>query len=470
MKMLIGGEWVDKDRKTEVRNPFDGSVIDTIPSADASDVDRAVSIACRGLEIMRDMPRHQRGGILRKASDLIRERSEDFARTISMEVGKTIREARVEVGRAATIFQLAGEEANRLHGETLPLDAIPGVENRIGYYDRFPVGVIAAITPFNLPMSLASHKLAPALAGGNSIILKPASATPLADLKLGETLLESGLPPEALSVITGSGGEIGNGLISHTGVRMVSFTGSREVGMGLGARAGFKKIVLELGGNAAAIVCPTADLNDAAGLIARGGFSLAGQICVSVQRVLTFRQVHDQFVEKLVTAVRKFKVGNQLEEDTDVGPMTTLAAANRVKEWVDEAVSAGGRLLIGGDHEGTLFQPTVIDNPPTTVKASAEEIFAPVVVVHVVESLDQAINITNDSDYGLQAGIFTADLREAFEAIRRLDVGGVTVNEVPTYRSDLAPYGGMKESGMGREGVRFAIEEMTEPKSVVFRL
>jgi glyceraldehyde-3-phosphate dehydrogenase (NADP+) len=469
MKMLIGGEWVDKDRKTEVRNPFDGSVIDTVPSADASDVDRAVEIACRGLEIMRDMPRHQRGSILRKASDLIRERSEDFARTISMEVGKTIREARIEVGRTASIFQIAAEEANRIRGETLPLDAIPGAENKVGYYERVPVGVIGAITPFNLPMSLASHKLAPALAGGNSVVLKPATITPLADLKLGEVLLEAGLPPEALSIVTGEGAGVGGALISHPRIRMISFTGSREVGMGIGARAGYKKVLLELGGNAAVIVCPSANLDDV-GLIARGGFSLAGQVCISVQRVLVFREIHDRFIERLAAEIGKLKVGNQLEEDTDVGPMIGLAVAKRTKEWVDEAVAAGGRLVMGGTHAGTLFQPTVIDNPPTNVRASAEEIFAPVVVVHEVDSLDQAINIANDSDYGLQAGIFTADLHEAFEAIKRLDVGGITVNEVPTYRSDLAPYGGMKESGMGREGVRFAIEEMTEPKSVIFKL
>ena len=470
MKMLIGGEWVDKDSKIEVRNPFDGSLLDTVPSADASDIDRTVQAACRGLKIMRDLPRHRRSGILRKTADLIHERSEDFARTLAMEVGKTIREARIEVGRAAMIFQIASEEANRIHGETLPLDAIPGAENKIGYYDRVPVGIIGAITPFNLPMSLASHKLAPALAGGNSIVLKPASATPLADLKLGEVLLEAELPPEALSVVTGSGAEVGDVLVAHPRVRMLSFTGSREVGLGIGAQAGFKKLTLELGGNAAVIVCATADLDDAAGLISRGGFSLAGQICISVQRALVFKEVHDRFVEKLVEGVRKLKVGNQLEEDTDLGPMINVNAAKKTKEWVDEAVAAGGRLLTGGTHEGALFQPTVIDNPPTSVRASAEEIFAPVVVVHEVESLDQAINIANDSAYGLQAGIFTADMREAFEAIRRLDVGGITVNEVPTYRSDLAPYGGMKQSGLGREGVKFAIEEMTEPKAVVFRL
>ena len=468
MRMLIGGEWVDRERKIEVRNPFDGSLVDTVPSADVSDVDRAVEIACRGLEIMRDLPRHRRSSILSKAAELIRGRSEDFARTLAMEVGKTIREARIEVGRAASIFQIAAEEANRVHGETLPLDAIPGAENKIGYYERVPVGVIGAITPFNLPMSLASHKLAPALAGGNSIILKPAPATPLADLKLGEVLLEAGLPPEALSIIPG-GGDVGGALVAHPRIRMISFTGSREVGMGLGAKAGFKKILLELGGNASVIACPSANLDDV-GLIARGGVALAGQTCISVQRVLVFKEIHDRFIERLLETFGKLKVGNQLEEDTDVGPMNNLAAAKRVKEWVDEAVSAGGRLLIGGNHEGTLFQPTVIDNPPTTVRASAQEIFAPVIVVHEVESLDQAIAIANDSAYGLQAGIFTADLHEAFEAIRRLDVGGITVNEVPTYRSDLAPYGGMKESGLGREGVRFAIEEMTEPKSVVFRL
>jgi len=289
-------------------------------------------------------------------------------------------------------------------------------------------------------------------------------------LMLGEILLDAGLPPEALNIVTGPGGEVGDALVSDPRIRMVSFTGSRDVGVGLAARAGFKKITLELGGNAAVIVTTSADHMDAAQSVARGGFSLAGQICISVQRVLTFTEIYDDFIEELLATVRKMKLGNQLEEDTDVGPMIDLPSAQKAKEWVDEAVVAGGLLMTGGNHDGTLFEPTIIVDPPTTVRASCDEMFAPVIVVHRVENLEEAIRIANDSVYGLQAGIFTADLREAFEASRRLDVGGVMVNDVATYRSDLMPYGGVKQSGFGREGVRYALEEMTEPKVTMYKL
>lgn len=470
MRMLIGGEWVEKDQKLDVRNPFDGSVVDTVPAGDAQDVERAIASACRGFAAMRDMAAHRRSAMLAGAAARLRERQEEFARMLSREVGKTIREARVEAGRAAIIFDLAAAEATRLHGETVPFDAIPGAENRFGYFTREPIGVIVAITPFNLPLSLASHKIAPALAGGNAVVLKPATHTPLADLMLGELLLEAGVPADAVNIVTGRGQEVGDALVRDPRPRMVSFTGSREVGSALSHQAGFKRVTLELGGNAACILTESADLDAAAAAIARGGFSLAGQICISVQRVLVHRRIWERFQEAFLPRVAALRMGNPLDEETDLGPMIDEAAAARAEEWVREAVAAGATLLSGGARSGAFFAPTVITDAPREARVCCEEVFAPVVVLTPFDSLDQAIAASNESLYGLQAGIFTQNLAEAMAAARRLEVGGVIVNDVPTYRADHMPYGGVKQSGLGREGVRFALEEMTEPKVVCFNL
>lgn len=470
MRMWIGGEWVDKPGRLEVRNPYDQSVIDTVPAGDAADVERAIASACRGAAVMRDLPAHARAAILTKTAALLRAREVHLAETLAREVGKTIREARAEAGRAAFIFELAAGEARRLHGETIPFDAVPGAQNRLGYFTRVPVGVIVAITPFNVPLALAAHKIAPALAGGNAVILKPATLTPLADLMLGQALLEAGMPPEALNIVTGRGGALGEALVTDPRPRMVSFTGSRAVGETLTRQAGFKKVTLELGGNAACLVAESADLDAAATAITRGGFSLAGQICISVQRVLVQRPVWQAFLDRFLPRVAALRVGDPLDEETDLGPMIDVDAAARAEAWVHEAVAGGSTLLAGGTRQGTLFSPTVLSDVPPEAKLCCQEVFAPVVALQPFETLAEAVEIANASPYGLQAGIFTRDLAEAMEAARRLDVGGVMINDVPTYRADLMPYGGMKDSGLGREGVRFALEEMTETKVVCFNL
>ena len=470
MRMLIAGEWVEKPQTLEVRNPYDDSVVDTVPAGDAGDVDRAIAAACRGFEAMRAMPALGRAAILNRTAALLRERGEELARTLTREVGKTIREARVEAARAAFVFEIAAGEAQRLHGETVPFDAAPGGENRFGYFVRVPIGVVVAITPFNVPLTLAAHKVAPALAAGNAVVLKPATATPLADLMLGQALLDAGLPPEAINIVTGSGSVVGDALVSDPRPRMVSFTGSREVGESLTRKAGFKKVTLELGGNAACIITESADLDAAAAAVTRGSFSLAGQICISVQRVLVHRMVWQEFTDRFLARVAALKVGDPMDESTDVGPMIEEGAASRTEEWVGEAVAAGGKVLAGGTRRGALFAPTVLVGVPYQARLCSQEVFAPVVALMPFDTFDDAIALSNASLYGLQAGIFTGNLAQAMEATRRLDVGGVMVNDVPTYRADLMPYGGVKYSGLGREGVRFALEEMTEPRVVCINL
>ncbi|MGQ9631849.1 MAG: aldehyde dehydrogenase family protein [bacterium] len=468
--MLIGGEWVDRDEVIEVRNPFDGSLIDAVPRANEDDVERAIQSAVRGFEIMRDLPAHQRSRILSKTAELIRERSEEFAVMIAKEVGKTIREARGEVSRAVQTFTLAAEEAKRICGETVPFDAAIGGERKMGFYIRVPVGVVLGITPFNFPLNLAAHKVAPALACGNSVILKPSSVTPLTDLMLGEVMLEAGLPGESLNIITGPGSSIGDLLISDPRIRMVTFTGSSEVGVEIMRKAGLKRTAMELGSNSAVIVMDDADLPSAASRILVGGYAVAGQVCISVQRVIVHERVYKDFLDELVPLVKGLKVGNQLDEATDMGPMISEDSAKRAEQWIGEAVEAGARGLLDAKRDGALLTPTVLIDVSTDMKVFREEAFAPFVVVMPCEDLDEGIRLVNDSKYGLQAGICTRDIGRAFEASKRIEAGGVMINDVPAFRVDLMPYGGMKESGIGREGPKYAVEEMTEMKLVCFNL
>jgi glyceraldehyde-3-phosphate dehydrogenase (NADP+) len=350
------------------------------------------------------------------------------------------------------------------------MDAIPGAETKKGYWYRVPIGVIGAITPFNLPLSLAAHKVAPALAAGNSVVLKPATVTPLTDLKMGEILLDSGCPTNALNIITGGGAEVGGTIVRNEVPRMISFTGSRKVGNEILHTAGFKKVVLELGGNAAAIVSRSADLEKAATSMVRGGFTLAGQICISVQRILIHNAIMDEFLHILIPKVNNLKVGDPMQEDTEFGPMINEEQAQRTMDWIEDALRAGGKLLAGGHREGTLLHPTILQDVPMEAKVCREEVFAPVVTVIGFDTIEEAIELSNDSIYGLQAGIFTNDINEAMNAAYKLDVGGVVINDVPTYRSDIQPYGGMKHSGLGREGIQFAIDSMTDLRSIVFNL
>jgi acyl-CoA reductase-like NAD-dependent aldehyde dehydrogenase len=471
MKMLIGGEWVDKKEKIEVMNPYNGTVVDTVPRGDSEDVKKAVRSAQMGLDEMKSLSSYERYEILKRASELLNEYREKIAQTLTQEVGKTITEARKEAERAAQTFLWASEEAKRIFGETIPFDAAPGADKKMGFFMRVPVGVIGAITPFNFPLNLVAHKLAPAFAAANSVVLKPATQTPLSAIQLGEILLLAGLPPHALQIVTGSGGVVGESLVTDPRVRMVTFTGSMETGQTITSKAGLKKVTMELGSNSACIIMKDGDLERAADRITLGGFALAGQICISVQRVFVQDEIYEPFLQSLTEKVKNLVVGDPGDETTDVGPMIDKEAAKRAKEWVDEVVEKTGRPpLLGGDREGTLFQPTILTEVPKTCKVISKEVFAPVIAINRFKTLEEAIDLVNESPYGLQAGVFTKDLKGAFEAARKIEVGGVMINEIPTFRVDNMPYGGVKGSGFGREGPRFAVEEMTEIRVVSFDL
>lgn len=468
--MLIGGEWVDKEEKIEVKNPFNEEVIDTVPRGTKEDVKKAIASAVEGYEINRNLPVHTRVEILLKAASLMQERHEELSKTIATEGSKTIREARKEATRAINTITLSAEEARRIIGETIPFDSMPGSENRVGYFFRFPIGVIVAITPFNDPLNLVAHKLGPAIAGGNSVVLKPTTVTPLSALKLGEILLNAGLAPKILNIVTGYGHEIGDALVTDERVRMISFTGGTEVGHEIVKKAGLKKIGMELGSNCPVIVMDDCDLEKAVECCVSGAFWAVGQNCIGVQRLFIHKNIYDEFEKKFVERTKKLKTGFQLDEDTDMGPMITENEAKRVENWIKEAKEVGGELLTGGERKGTLVQPTVMKDVPKSCHLGHEEVFGPVVILYQIENLDEAIKKANSVKYGLHAGIFTNNLNSAFKAIKEIDVGGIMINDSSDYRIDGMPFGGVKNSGLGREGIRFALQEMTEPKVVCFNL
>ncbi len=470
MEMLIAGKWVDKEDKIEVRNPYDNSVLDTVPGATAEDVNAAITAAEEGYRINKNLPIHERIRILRGAADIITDNAEDFARTIATEGSKTIREARKEVGRAAQTMMISAEEARRINGETIPFNSSPGSENRVGYYFRFPIGIIAAITPFNDPLNLVAHKVGPAIAGGNSVVLKPATVTPLSAIKLGKALMDAGLPANVLNIVTGHGSKIGDALVTDPRVRMISFTGGLEAGQAIVKKAGLKKIGMELGSNTPVIVCADCDMEQAVELSVSGAFWAVGQNCIGVQRIYIEKDVYDEFEKRFVERTRKMKVGPQLEEDTDMGPMITEGEAKRIEGWVNDAVAKGAKILTGGERNGSVYQPTVLAEVPAGCTIDKEEVFAPTVNLYPVKDLDEAIAKANAVNFGLHAGIFTRDINKAFKAIHELDVGGIIVNDSSDYRVDLMPFGGVKNSGLGREGIKFALQEMTEPRVVCFNL
>jgi glyceraldehyde-3-phosphate dehydrogenase (NADP+) len=470
MEMLIAGKWVDKEDKIEVRNPYDNSLLDTVPSATAADVDAAITAAEEGYRINKSLPIHERIQILRKAADIITANAEDFARTIATEGSKTISEARKEVGRASQTMMISAEEARRINGETIPFDSSPGSENRVGYYFRFPIGIIAAITPFNDPLNLVAHKVGPAIAGGNSVVLKPATVTPLSAIKLGKALMEAGLPANVLNIITGHGSKIGDALVTDPRIRMISFTGGVEAGEAVVKNAGLKKIGMELGSNTPVIVCADCDMDNAVECSVSGAFWAVGQNCIGVQRIYIEQDIYKEFEKRFVDRTRKMKVGPQLDEGTDMGPMITEGEAKRIEGWVNDAVEKGAKILTGGERAGSIYQPTVLADVPAGCTIDKEEVFAPTVNLYPVADLDEAIAKANDVNFGLHAGIFTQDINKAFKAIQELDVGGIIVNDSSDYRVDLMPFGGVKKSGLGREGIKFALQEMTEPRVVCFNL
>lgn len=469
-QMLIGGKWVKCDSVIEVKDPQDHSLIDIVPAATARDACLAVEKAREGAKIAQEMSVHERMSILNRTADQVEEEKERFARTIAREGSKTIKEARKEVFRCMETLRISAEEARRINGETIAFDQMPGNENRIGYYYYFPVGIVTAITPFNDPLNLVAHKVGPAIASGNAIIVKPASATPLSALLLAEAFIKAGLPPEVLSVVTGYGSEIGRNLVTHPYVGKVSFTGGLHAGTEITRIAGPKKVSMELGSNSPVIVLEDANLNRAVESSVSGAFSAAGQNCIGVQRIYVEDAVFEDFLDQFVQKTLTLRVGDKMSEDTDMGPMINEDEAKRVELWVDEAASGGARILCGGKREGSFYLPTVLTDVPEQSRLFQEEAFGPVVSIEKVSGLKEAIDQSNRANYGLHAGIFTNNVQKAFYAIRQLEVGGVMINDSSDFRIDSMPFGGTKSSGVGREGVKFAIEDMTEKKVVCFNI
>lgn len=459
----VAGSWTKTGRTVEVLSPYDDSPVAVVHRAGAGEIASAIEKAAAAFQVTRRIPVWKRAEILEKISAGIAGRREEFARTIALEAGKPVKTARGEVNRAIFTFKVAAEESKRIYGEIVPLDWIPGNEGREAHVKHVPLGPVVGISPFNYPLNLVAHKVAPALAAGDPLLLRPASQTPVSALRLAEVVAESGWPKEAFSVLPCST-EVASPLVEDERIRMLTFTGSPAVGWALKGRAGRKRVTLELGGNAGVIVHRDADVEFAAERVAWGGFSYAGQSCVSVQRVYVHEDVYDAFERALLERVTKLKIGNPLEEDTDVGPVIDRQAAARIEEWVDEAEKGGARVLTGGKRQGNLWPPTVLSGITPDMRVCRQEIFAPVVGLYRYSEVRSAIEAVDDSNFGLQAGLFTNDwsvIRSAFDGIQ---VGGLMVNDVSTFRVDHMPYGGTKQSGAGREGLRYAIEEMSEMK------
>ncbi|MCP9446171.1 MAG: aldehyde dehydrogenase family protein [Nitrospira sp.] len=463
---LIHGQWKQSDRTARVTDPFTGRTIATVAQASETDLEKAIASTVEAATVMAGMPGHARYKVLQHIAALLLQRRDEIASTITAEAGKPITDAKREVDRAVQTFTVAAEESRRIAGEVVPLDWTPGSDSHVGILRRFPIGPVLGITPFNFPLNLVAHKVAPALAAGNPILIKPAPQTPLTALRLGELALEAGLPPGGFNVVP-CDNLLAERLVVDPRFKLLSFTGSAAVGWMLKAKCGKKKVVLELGGNAGVIVEPDADLDLAAKRCAAGGFGYAGQTCISVQRVFVHQSVADPFTTKLLMHVARLKAGDPTDETTTIGPLIDQAAAHRVESWINEAVAEGARVLLGGKRTGSVVEATVLSNVKPDMKVSCQEVFGPVVTVTPYSRFGDAIAMLNQSDYGLQAGVFTKDINKIFYAFRHLEVGAVLANEIPTFRSDHMPYGGVKDSGLGREGVRAAIEEMTEPKLLI---
>jgi acyl-CoA reductase-like NAD-dependent aldehyde dehydrogenase len=467
-KLLIGGEWVETGDWLEVRSPYSGEVVARVAKAGADETTRAIDAAERAMR--EPLPAHKRAEILVRVAMGLGRRHDEVARLISDEAGKPMKAARVEAKRAMSTYTFAAVEARKLAGHMVPMDAAQAGEGKLAFTLRRPIGIVGAISPFNFPLNLVAHKLAPALAAGCAVVLKPASQTPLSALLLAELEEEAGLPPGWLNVLAGPASDIGDALLEDERVKAVTFTGSGAVGWGLKERAPRKKVNLELGNATPVIVAGDADLDAAATAMAGNSFSFAGQSCISVQRIYVERPAYDEFLERFLPRVEALKVGDPADEETDVGPVIDEDAKGRILDWIEEAKAGGAEILAGGKEQDGLIQPTVIANAGPALKVSCEEVFGPVVTVNAVDSLDEAIELANGTRYGLQAGIFTSGLENALQAAQELEFGGVMVNEAPTFRSDQMPYGGVKDSGNTREGPAYAVRELTEERLVVIEL
>ncbi|MCR8994235.1 aldehyde dehydrogenase family protein [Brevibacillus laterosporus] len=470
--LYINGTWKEAKEYQTLTSPFSKEVIAQIGQADRDDVEEAIEAAKQATAIMAKMPAHQRATILEKAAAIMENRKEELARLLALEAAKPLKTGRAELARTIQTYKFAASEARSIHGETVPLDAAPGGEGRLAFTVRKPIGVVGAITPFNFPYNLVAHKVGPAIAAGNTVVLKPAGQTPLASLVLAEIFEEAGLPAGALNVLPGKGSVVGEALVTDPRIAAITFTGSPEVGISLKGKAGLKRVTLELGSNAALIINDDVELTQE--LIDRctfGAFTFAGQVCISVQRIFVHESKFADFVEKMKLAAEKMVVGDPLDEATDLSSLIAPKEIDRMEEWVSQAQGLGANVVTGGKRLAErLYAPTILTDVPTHAKVSCQEVFGPLVMITPFSTLDEAIAMVNDSRYGLQAGIYTNNIHAAMKAAEELEVGGVMINDFPTFRVDNMPYGGVKESGFGREGIKYAVEEMTELKLISIKL
>jgi len=468
---LVNGQWLKSEKKREILNPFNNEVVGVINIPDLEKAKESVDFAQKAAEKFKEAPSYERSAILKRIVTGIDERKEEFAKTLVREGGKPLKTARLEVERAKTSFSVAAEEANRFSGgELLPLDIIPGSEKRFGISRRFPLGVVMGISPFNFPLNLVAHKVAPAIASANALILKPASQTPISALMLGEVAIEAGLPQGLLNILPLPGGDI-EPVAEDPRIKKISFTGSDVVGWELMSKHPKKKVTLELGGNASVIIDEDPpDFDFAASRNAWGAFYQAGQSCISVQRMYVQEKIFDKFLEIFIDETKKLKLGDPMLEDTDLGPVIDNHSADRIINWIDEAVNNGAKLLTGGSRDGKLIEPTVLTNVTHESKVYCSEVFGPVVHIEPYSDFDEALKEVNRSRFGLQAGVFTKDMKKAFKAYNAIETGGVVINDCPSFRVENMPYGGIKDSGVGREGIKYAIEDMTELKLMVINL
>lgn len=465
--LYIGGKWIDRDESYNIRNPFNDQTVGLLSKPGPDDIESAISSSVDGFSEIKNLHTYERVEILENAAGILEKQSRDIAEIISLEVGKAFKYSLIEVQRASSLFKFAAEEAKRIHGETVPLDILKGFENKIAFYTRVPIGIIAAITPFNFPVNLPAHKIAPAIAAGNSIVFKPSINGSITAYFLVKVLLEAGMPGNAINLLYGDG-DTGELLVKDDRIRMISFTGSPGVGRAIMKNGGLKKYTMELGSNSALIIDKTADIAEAARKSVIGAFYNSGQVCISLQRIYVHADVMTSFVGRFIKETEKLKTGDPLDENTDIGPIINSDSKQRITEWMDEAVREGAKIELGGSFEGNIMKPTIFSGISPDMKISCLEAFAPIVSIVSFNDIGEAVRHVNDSIYGLQAGIYTNDIKTALYCVKHIDVGGVLINDIPTTRADHQPYGGVKESGIGREGAKYAIEEMTELKFVSF--
>ncbi|TGB05377.1 aldehyde dehydrogenase family protein [Halobacillus salinus] len=467
--LYIDGEWVTTEEKLDVLNKFTQEQYVQVSKASEKEVDRAIEAADRAFR-NKQMGPYERYTILKKVSELLQENKEELAQNITMEAGKPIKQARTEIDRATQTFEQSAEEAKRIHGEGVPVEAAPGSENRMAFTIKVPVGVVGAISPFNFPINLVAHKIAPAIAAGNSVVLKPASKTPVSALKLAELFEKAGLPKGFFNVVVGSGSTVGNQMMEDSRINLYTFTGSAKVGLMLKQNTGLNKLVLELGNNSPVIIDKEADIDVAAKNVAAKSYAFAGQVCISVQRIYVHEEVREEFQEKFIQSIKELNVGDPNDSETDVGPMISEEEAERAVEWIEEAKQAGAEVVYGGEREGALLHPTILTNVSNDMKVVCEEMFAPVVNFIPFTDIKECVKEVNKSQYGLQGGIFTQNIDTAFYAAKNVEVGGLMINDSSQYRVDLMPYGGVKSSGWGKEGPKYTIEDMTEERLIVMNL